>query len=162
MEDSSSIQLQFRSGDDLFNNYSIGIIRQVVDKSEYFIKKRNHNNCRSTIQQKKEEMRQLVGSKYLEMLHVSDTMAEMNQEFSTIAAAVKDILTVVYINDIKIKMCNSFESDFVYIEEQDSTSDSLSIVTPESLWKLYDQNEMLLLCKALHQFSVQRIFEFYW
>ena len=37
MESSSTIQLQFRSGDDLFNNYSIGIIRQVVDKSEYVI-----------------------------------------------------------------------------------------------------------------------------
>ena len=34
METTNSIQLQFRSGDDLFNNYGIGIIRQVVDKSE--------------------------------------------------------------------------------------------------------------------------------
>lgn len=35
MDSSTSIQLQFRSGDDLFNNYGISIIRQVVDKSEY-------------------------------------------------------------------------------------------------------------------------------
>lgn len=37
MEEKNSIELQFRNGDDLFNNYSIGIIRQVVDKSEYLI-----------------------------------------------------------------------------------------------------------------------------
>ena len=35
MEGGSTIELQFRSGEDLFKNYSIGIIRQVVDKSEY-------------------------------------------------------------------------------------------------------------------------------
>lgn len=35
MEEGSTIELQFRSGEDLFKNYSIGIIRQVVDKSEY-------------------------------------------------------------------------------------------------------------------------------
>lgn len=35
MEGGTTIELQFRSGEDLFKNYSIGIIRQVVDKSEY-------------------------------------------------------------------------------------------------------------------------------
>lgn len=159
MEDSSSIQLQFRSGDDLFNNYSIGIIRQVVDKSEYDIRISKCNSYRSTIQQKKEEMRQLVGIKYLEMLHVSDTMAEMNQEFSSIYGAVQDILTVGYINSIETKMCTSFDSDFVYMEEPDPASDSSSLVTPETLWKLYDQSEMFMLCKALNQFSTQRIVE---
>lgn len=34
MEGTTSIELKFRTGDDLFNNYSIGLIRQVVDKSE--------------------------------------------------------------------------------------------------------------------------------
>ena len=34
MEGATSIELKFRTGDDLFNNYSIGLIRQGVDKSE--------------------------------------------------------------------------------------------------------------------------------
>lgn len=39
-------------------------------------------------------MRQLVGSKYLDMIHVSDTMSEMNNEFGIISKTVKDILSV--------------------------------------------------------------------
>ena len=35
MESKSTIELEFRTGEDLFKNYGIGIIRQVVDKSEY-------------------------------------------------------------------------------------------------------------------------------
>ena len=49
---------------------------------------------RITIHQKKEEMRQLVGSKYLDMIRVSDTMSEMNSEFGMISKAVKDIFSV--------------------------------------------------------------------
>lgn len=54
-------------------------------------------------------------------------------------------------------MCTSFENDFVYMEDSETTTESSSLVTPETLWKLYDQNEMLTLCKVLHQFSTQRI-----
>ena len=50
--------------------------------------------ARITIHQKKEEMRQLVGSKYLDMIRVSDTMSEMNGEFGIISEAVKNILSV--------------------------------------------------------------------
>ena len=39
-------------------------------------------------------MRQLVGGKYLDMLHVSDTITEMNKEFSSITSSVLDIINV--------------------------------------------------------------------
>ena len=39
-------------------------------------------------------MRQLVGGKYLDMLHVSDTITEMNKEFSSITSSVKGIISV--------------------------------------------------------------------
>lgn len=39
-------------------------------------------------------MRQLVGGKYLDMLHVSDTITEMNKEFGSITSSVLDIINV--------------------------------------------------------------------
>lgn len=50
---------------------------------------------RNIIKEKKEEMRQLVGGKYLDMLQVSDTILSMNQEFSTISSSINSILTVL-------------------------------------------------------------------
>ena len=42
-------------------------------------------------------MRQLVGGKYLDMLHVSDTITEMNKEFGSISSSVRDIISVCFL-----------------------------------------------------------------
>lgn len=56
------------------------------------------DNCsdlsRATIKEKKDQMRKLVGGKYLEMLHVSDTIDSMSQEFATVSQSVQSLLSV--------------------------------------------------------------------
>lgn len=49
---------------------------------------------RATIQEKKNQMRKLVGGKYLEMLHVSDTIDSMSHEFATVSQSVQSLLSV--------------------------------------------------------------------
>ena len=56
------------------------------------------DNCsdlsRATIKEKKDQMRKLVGGKYLEMLHVSDTIDSMSREFATVSQSVQSLLSV--------------------------------------------------------------------
>ena len=111
---------------------------------------------RSIIQQKREELRQLVGSKYLDMLQVSETISSMNEELSNISSSVNTILSVFVGTCCNAQECNSVNNEYVYCEEVDENKRDTAIITPERLWELYDNKEMFQLAKELIQFREQR------
>ena len=130
MESKSTIELEFRTGEDLFKNYGIGIIRQVVDKSE------------SQIEEKKEGLRRLVGGKYLDMLSVCDRISEMNKEFGVVRESV----------DAVLQLCESLGDDYAFVKEIDQKKEKQAEITQESLWEEYDHDEMLALARHLAAF----------
>ena len=112
---------------------------------------------RNIIKEKKEEMRQLVGGKYLDMLQVSDTTLSMNQEFSTLSSSINSILTVLCCCGLLVQICDSIESEFTYKDDLDAQQGIIATITPESLWEEYDMNNMLNLSKDLVLFKNHRI-----
>ena len=49
------MELEFRSADDLFQNYPISIIRQVVDKSKYAISREVHSQSNDRLEETGDE-----------------------------------------------------------------------------------------------------------
>lgn len=115
---------------------------------------------RNIIKEKQEEMRQLVGGKYLDMLQVSDTILAMNQEFSTISSSINNIVTVLSCQCVSLQICDSIESEFTYKDDSDVQNGVVATITPESLWEEYDNNNMLNLAKDLVLFKGRRIISF--
>ena len=51
------------------------------------------------------------------------------------------------------EICKGIQGDFVYVKETPSPEDE--VVTPDMLWRLYDCNDMMMLCTRYESFRTQ-------
>ncbi|KAK8800716.1 hypothetical protein WA158_000041 [Blastocystis sp. Blastoise] len=135
-EKTEKLALEFRSADDLFQNYPISIIKQVVDKSK------------ATIDSKQQEMRQLVGAKYTDMLQSANTMNEMHLTYNNVVENIDNIVKVCEKNhmvspvpeDLKANSEDSKDSKTNKLTKEIDPSD---FFYPEYLFGLLDTNKYI-------------------
>ena len=122
------MELEFRSADDLFQNYPISIIRQVVDKSK------------ATIDSKRQEMRRLVGAKYTDLLLSANTMGEMHNTFSTVKEDVSTVMNIIEnASKEEVKEETILNDNAELSENRPPEVDVHDFFFPEYLFGLYDQ-----------------------
>ncbi|XP_051905589.1 conserved oligomeric Golgi complex subunit 1 isoform X2 [Hippocampus zosterae] len=130
----------------LFERYSTDDIRGIERK------------VRGEIEQKKEELRQMVGERYRDLIDAADTIGEMRQNSASVVQSIQDMYQ--YCNRLKqSKVCITSHTQESQWQDEFYTMTSqikLLLEIPERIWSAMEASQYLqatrlyLLCCQLH------------